>query len=433
MTDDEERFDYSQVSDDDRAELERFASVIRLGAGQLDQTAPRPPEVLRELLLAARAGQTRDRQAREAQAREEKQSFEHVKRVAEVIKQERAKLRERQRKATRRHDKTGSGPLTIASEITEQNDLTRGARLIAWYRRDAQKGPSDVLDPTDVVNWLFGQKPFIEPVTWRGYRIDMTRWLGQHKPPGYVRAIGMLEAEPQWGRCGNQHVYRSPHAHFQALQQRLSDLQTRDASWLRDWLVAGVHTGLSPVEWRMATLVRRGEEIWLDVNTVSSRDEPIVCRSLGISGLQAETRAAIERMVERGRDVGKPGTWYTRQSRLATMLRDTCKGGEPRMQPGYTLNSLRDQFVANVLSVRAPDEAAALVGEVCAPEQARGYARARIAWTGSEIDVPKPDPELLANMRRRLDWYNRRREAESYRPLRGRAGNRRDRGRRSAD
>jgi hypothetical protein len=163
----------------------------------------------------------------------------------------------------------------------------------------------------------------------------------------------------------------------------------------------------------MATLARRGSEIWLDVNMVNARGVPIVCRSLGIGGLNAETRRAIVHMVERCSDIGKAGTWHTRQSRLARLLREVCRQFDPAERPDYTLHSLRDQFIANMLTMAPPENVAALVGEVVSTEQRRSYSRARLAWSQSDIvDVPRADKEVLLYMKRRLNWCKRRKDIE---------------------
>jgi hypothetical protein len=94
-------------------------------------------------------------------------------------------------------------------------------------------------------------------------------------------------------------------------------------------------------------------------------------------------------------------------------LREVCRQFDPAERPDYTLHSLRDQFIANMLAVAPPENVAALVGEVVSTEQRRGYGRGRLAWSQSDIvDVPRVDKKLLIHMKRRLNWCERRKEIE---------------------
>ncbi|TFV48052.1 hypothetical protein [Bradyrhizobium niftali] len=363
-----------------------------------DQTAPRSPQDLRDLLV----------EARHLQAYEMKRSVDHVLRVAEVCELERIGQRMRKRAGGEGRRRPNG-----ASEATRQAYLARGSQMMARYRREAEIGPAGDLDALDAVAWLFAHKPVIKDATWRGYKIDIRSWLEHHRPHGFAEAIDRLASEPQLGRHGKQRPCRLPPERLDVLTRRLTDIGTDEASWLKSWLIAGVTTGLSPVEWRMATLARRGSEIWLDVNMVNARGVPIVCRSLGIGGLNAETRRTIVHMVERCSDVGKPGTWHTRQSGLAGLLREVCRQFDPAERRDYTLHSLRDQFIANMLAVAPPENVAALVGEVVSTEQRRGYGRGRLAWSQSDIvDVPRVDKKLLLHMKRRLNWCERRKDIE---------------------
>jgi hypothetical protein len=106
---------------------------------------------------------------------------------------------------------------------------------------------------------------------------------------------------------------------------------------------------------------------------------------------------------------------------VSALLRDTCKTLFPRMRLRYTLHSPRSQFIANVASVCDAAVAAALAGEICGHEQRLYYTHAKPAWSRESMpDLPKPDPQLLAHMKERVEWYNLRIEAR-YGPRRTRA------------
>jgi hypothetical protein len=181
------------------------------------------------------------------------------------------------------------------------------------------------------------------------------------------------------------------------------------AGWLRDWLIAGVSSGLLPAEWPLAELEEKqlegGEfKIWLHVVNPAQRHEPnrLTYRTVDISGYQPETVAAIRRMIANSRKWAIDGKVQERRSDCAQMLYQACDALFPSRKIKFSLFTFRHQFIANMKSLMAPAEVIALVGDVNVDDDREYYTKRRAAWIKTDIkDVAAPIKEHV----RQIDRY----------------------------
>lgn len=324
-----------------------------------------------------------------------------------------------------------AGRLKVASPETLQEYLAVGRRLMNRFKRESDVQVSlEDLDPREFVNWLLGLRPFLTSNTWRKYRASATAII-QTIPSIYLdEALGMLNADlhvgsdegpplsKKKGQDGSSaKAKRVDHQHLQQLKRRLRVTTRSQAQvWLRDWLDAGINTGLRPMEWALTTLERRPDRrfpngrVWLHVVSAKAADGRATHRTLDLSNFSAGALEAIERMVERSRDWVLTGAWANRQWEVARLLRATCQTLFPRLQRQYTLYSLRHQFIANMKTIYTREEVAAMVGHISLETQVEHYGKKRVAWDANLIvEVPMPVEEQVAHIRKRLELFDERR------------------------
>jgi hypothetical protein len=209
------------------------------------------------------------------------------------------------------------------------------------------------------------------------------------------------------------------YAHFERLKRSLPVMgHSKVGRWLLDWLVAGIHTGLRPMEWGLALIEKRparcclhGERIWLHVVTARATDGRGTHQTLDISEFSAETLEAIERTVNRSRDWVLSGQSAMWQSEVSKLLRKACQTLFPLMKLQYTLYSLRHQFIANMKTIYSREEVAAMADHVSTDTHLDHYRKRRASWTDQQItEVPVPMQEQVVRIKKRLESFDERRD-----------------------
>jgi hypothetical protein len=328
------------------------------------------------------------------------------------------------------------GRLQVASCATLEQYLFRAHRLFGRYKWETSTSVSlEDFDPRDFVDWLLGLSPMLTDSTWRGYRAYATALI-QSVPSSYTdQALGQLYADLKVGsdkgpRAGAQ---RMGHGHFQQLKRSLKAVHGNAVEWLRDWLDAGIHTGIRTMEWPLTIIERRpdrtcphGERIWLHVvSEAAAQWGATVYRTLDISNFSVETLGAVERLVERSRASGLSGCWASQQSEVSRLFRRTCETLFPRMLVHYTLYSLRHQFIENMKSIYSREQVAALGDHLSIHNQLQQYAKRRPSWSQEEIsDVPVPVEDQVARVTRRLELLDDRKAIKQA--AKARRGRRKD-------
>jgi hypothetical protein len=319
------------------------------------------------------------------------------------------------------------GRLKVAGPETWQQYLTSGRRLIERYKRECDIHISmEDIDPRDFANWLLGLKPFISPNTWRPYRAAALATVQSMPSPYLNKAVAMLNADLQIGDDDGAAVSkrksddnavgaslgakRVDYQHLLQLRGRLRvTTRSQVSAWLRDWLEAGINTGVRPMEWFLTSLERVDGRVWLHVVSARAADGHASHRTLDLSNFSTEALASVERVVNLSREWVLMGNWPDRQSDVSKLLRRLCKLMFPRMQKHYTLYSLRHQFIANMKTIYTREEVAAMADHISLETQFEHHAKKRIAWESRQIkEIPMPVDEQVAQMKRRHELFDER-------------------------
>jgi hypothetical protein len=325
---------------------------------------------------------------------------------------------------------------TGATRSTETQDqyLNRGRMLVNRYRREnGLDAGMDAVHPVEFVNWLLSLKLELKASTWRFYRQAAIATLQGLPHDATETAVAMIDADvneetgekpranPKSRRTSSLKAKRFPKAHYDTVRNWLRYFSKSTMSRvLIDWMVAGMATGLRPMEWRATDIEERedpaapqGRRIWLYVlnaKATNGRGNGAV-RTLDLSALPDDVVAAIRRMSERGAEWLMSGRYDTMQSQAAQLLYLACEKSLTRVpgRPVYSLYSLRHQFIANAKSTLPNADISAMAGHNVTTTAASSYGKKRSAWEPSEIGgLPSPVPEEVLTVRQRLQFFEDR-------------------------
>jgi hypothetical protein len=335
---------------------------------------------------------------------------------------------------------TFPGRIPDATADTLQVYMDRGHALYKRYKREQGLGVSkEDADPCDFVTWLLGVRPFWNESTWRANRIAACMFINSVPHERSDEALALLESatgrslypyRPLTGEVTDTPsvtACRMDYNHLEKIRRALL-LQTRGeaVSWLDDWLVAGLFTGVGPDEWSLTEIERRpnedaGERFWLHVINANATQvgHRGSYRTLDLSKFSAEARDAVARMADRARQWTLAGSFAQRKSEVSRLLGTTSKVLIERMKLRYDLESLQHQFVANMRTVYSRENISALIGELFIEDQPANYTNRRRAWDDKDIvEIPIPLKDDVERFRRILEIFEERRV---LRELRGKS------------
>lgn len=308
--------------------------------------------------------------------------------------------------------------------------------------------PDDVEIPyVCFANWLLAIRNLHEPTSWRVYRNAAVYYLEGLNDPDAAEAAALLRAEnghvAQWDakarRAGSQTGKREEgdntarsisYGSYRALLEGVKFAQaTRDVrQTLHDFVEASLVTGLWPVEWSAAAVVKTRapdseavQEYLQVVSGGSSPHERVVIRALDISDLAPDRKRSIRRMAEIGAEWAASGVFTDRLKnvkRQFRLVRDRAPGVEMSRYV-ITPYTFRHQFIANCRQTYKPVEIAALIGHNDVATMADLTAHRGATWSDRERPtLPQPSRQDLLRADDRIDAY--RREAMHMRVARGR-------------
>ena len=326
---------------------------------------------------------------------------------------------------------------TTLSKKTSSDYLNRGRLLINRYKREIGLDQEvDDFDVVEFVTWLLSLKKGLESSSWRVYRLAAYHTLMAKPDPDIEVALDMLdndiiegdealetaesrlEAKPAGYRTSALKKKSFPRADFEKYMAYLQyKSRSKSAPVLTDMLVAGVYTGLRPIEWQATDLqynrdASSGQQyVWLYVlnaKTTNERGNGII-RTLDLSALPVPILNAIKRMHERGLSWREAGTFNTEKSQLGNLMYQIGQNIRPRAKSHYSLYSCRHQFIANMKSLMEPEEVSALAGHAVTKTAKRSYGKSRSAWSPDQLTHhAKPIAEEVATVKQSMDFYKDR-------------------------
>ena len=330
------------------------------------------------------------------------------------------------------------------SAKTQQQYMERGNQLLARYRRERGIISSDLLslDTIEFVDWLLSLKPTLKPTTWRPYKQSAKAVLSTL--PEADEAIGILDADnAETGSEPERKPKKNNKEEKRDLPRRTSSLKSKSipkadltkivnylkflsaskyAKVLADWLIAGIATGLRPVEWMATSLeiiedpeAPKGRYVWLYVlnaKHTNNRGNGAV-RTIDLTSVSDETMGAIKRMSDRGREWLIRDEYKDQQGQCAQLLQNTFNRMFPKKKLSYSLTTTRHQFIANAKSYHPPEAVSAMAGHIITTTAIENYGRKSSAWGPEDIeDKAFPVAEEVATVKRRHVFYEDRKKLQ---------------------
>lgn len=375
-------------------------------------------------------------------------------RFREIRAAHRNKVADRAKKAGRDPAKGSTDSVNglTRSEETQANYIARGMGLVNRYVRHitpaaAALGNSgfdapDVINPVQFAHFVLSLKPTLKPSSWRAYRQSAKAIIDTLPHDDVDRALALFDTDfneadtPEKKSKSNDKSGRGlkrktsalkekkfPHPEFErALAYLTKFSKSKYSLVLADWLVAGITTGLRPIEWQATDIevvedegAPNGRWVWLYVlnaKATNGRSNGLV-RTIDISEFDDQTVGAIRRMSTRGLAWLNELTYDHHQSQCSQLLYQISE--KIFTAPGlgrkktYCLYSLRHQFIANMKAIKRSEEVSALVGHIVTETAHSHYAKSRTAWDEQDlIGVPDPVPEEVATVRETHKYFEQR-------------------------
>jgi hypothetical protein len=346
----------------------------------------------------------------------------------------------------------------LVSRATMEQYLRRGQALFdRWKVVTGQEQRADEeLDPVQFTNWLLSLKPGLKPSSWRMYRTSAINFLEGFPSIEQSEAIRLLETdvshssspaevarrhreamkgnpdedEDEDDKTSAKKERRLPIDALNRIKERLKlGSRSRYAEILRDWLDAGILTGLRPIEWRAAEVEIKPIEVSeeyphgriallyvISAKATNGRGTG-VARTLDISNFSDAELAVVRRHAGVCRAMMRSDDFLRVKGQVGTLLRQTCAALWPSRdgkgaQEGrhYALYSCRHQAIANWKSMGLPlEEIAALVGHGVSDTTAERYGKRRSGWAREVIPTPpRAVPEEVTMVRQRMNMFQER-------------------------
>lgn len=296
-------------------------------------------------------------------------------------------------------------------------------------------GHGDAPTFTVLANWLIGRKATWAPNTWRQYKAAVIHRLGameaalnlDHRRSfahadralqvaDWRAAVDLLQDETQAGcakrttQTSARKAKRLPEHDRVEIAATLARMRSRNAEALNDLLLAGVRTGLRPVEWATVAMLPSPEPgtLILLVQNAKADDKRAhgPTRTLRLKRLPEQERAAIERWVLCIQAEGTDAE--TLMKALSDLLYTVTRATWPTRKTHYTLYSARHEFAAVAKLKHSPSEVAALMGHATDVTATDHYGRYRPSGEfppelKKVLDLlPEPDPEEVLRVRLKL-------------------------------
>jgi hypothetical protein len=264
---------------------------------------------------------------------------------------------------------------------TEADRARRGAQL---YARCARELGYENPCAAAFAGWLANRRPSLRTATWHVYRAAAIFVIEGVPDPDTAAALELLRgvAAPSGPRPARRTSAKRAKCiapgDLIALLQALGRSRSQYATALRDWLIAGILTGLRPCEWRSASLNRRCLHVE-NAKYIEGKRGLGPTRDLDLSTLALADFKAVARMVARAQGWVADAEYVAHQQACGDLLRSVNINLWPGRTRRVTLYTPRHQFAASG-KAGDPAELAAAMGHICERSAYRSYGRAAAGW-----------------------------------------------------
>ena len=316
---------------------------------------------------------------------------------------------------------------------TEQEYLRRGHNLVVRYQKsyNREQVPISELNPVHFVEFIFTLKPSWKNNTWQRNRecvlmviplmsnakveeaIDLLRQdnntnsetLNLGSKQAKISRSVTKKTRPQIQRTRVQKVIKEVKFEFFAeVLNKLFELGTKRSKLLINWLVAGISTGLRPVEWMSTELIEvknsdpsEPDQLLLFVANAKATNARAngPMRILDVTNFHYTTIDAIQAMIVEARGWRVKGNFESVHKNILGVLSKVIDSLNTNRRSttsrNFTLYSLRHQFASNMRKVSKPGQVSDLMGHGSLKSEKKFYGKRSGGWKLKQIvDIPTP-------------------------------------------
>lgn len=360
-----------------------------------------------------------------------KQALPDPDRFSELRKRQQALFAEKHRQED--VGMLGETPGQTRTSKTQLAYGERGSQLMKRFRREIEALGSTPVDPKAFARWFLSRRPELSPSSFRTYKQGVLAELAKFEGQAAEEAVAMIENAPPWDSQLDQpqksvmetgspdrvtSKKKAKHIAYEdwfRLDAYLSQKAISEyAVHLREWLRAGIATGLRPDEWKATEVVHNPREILLFVMNAKNTNGRAngILRTLDITGFTARNLAAIRHMSDEGLKHAEAGTFEDFQDRVSQALyRADSVLFTMRKTTTVALYSCRHQFILNMRAAGKSDvEISTLVGHLTTETATSHYGKRGKGWSPDKlVDVPFALEEQMATVREDFSFLQQRR------------------------
>ncbi len=272
------------------------------------------------------------------------------------------------------------------SKTTIRKYLKDAARLVTEFQKENQSRGVKLRE------WLIEKAGTVRKSTWGGYRAALIEWGRQGKGIGgyepqevvtIVESVGRNYAAGGGEKTSRQKYKLLPPDLFSKLMNYMAVSRSKYDGIISDWLVAGALTGLRPVEWESATILKKTDDEGTTYLIVTKNAKRSNGRSFsddrGIILKNPDENAmnAVRNMISLAKRTNEEGkSWMSVYTRCRHRLLQINHIVSPRRKKHVTLYSPRHQFAADLKANGfSREEQAALMGHGSTATATIHYAR----------------------------------------------------------
>lgn len=300
-------------------------------------------------------------------------------------------------------------------ESTKETYRSRTRELNMRCRKELLIADHELLDLRQFVGWLIENKTNWMGTTWRQYKASVIYFLetkiSEENDPvaqecyEWLIPVGVDGCIKKTKRTSNNKMKKFPLKDFNTIVYFLGN--NKGASrWyepLRRWLIAGVLTGLRPIEWANSKIINHNGEVALYVKNAKNTNGRANgdYRTIILNDLTVDEIAIIKKHVEYSNEWNEADQFHSFYSSCGRALKKACKELWPRRSQYPCLYSARHQFAADAkASGLSREEIAALMGHAVDETATKHYGR---KTAGSSHTRVKPIVEDVLRVRQVYD------------------------------
>lgn len=298
-------------------------------------------------------------------------------------------------------------PTKSESTLKAYPDRTR--LLVNMCRKQTGALAHQQLDPRTFVGWLMQYRSSISRATWRQYKAATVHLLESEiketDDPISKEALARLSLADSRGcklktnKTSGMKQKKMPLKDLYRIIKHLDDNPTAWGDPLTDWLIAGILTGLRPVEWGGSVIKNVAGEPALIVNNAKSTNQRSHGdkRTLLLGGLSDDEKESIKKHVDRATMWFNSGEYERYKRGCSSTLAGVSRKIWPNRAKHATLYSLRHQFTADAkASGYTRAEIAALMGHAVDRTATCHYGK-RVS--GGQMVRVRPSQDEVAKIR----------------------------------